>query len=505
MGIGPFDSSAGGLLDSVFLRTATSILALALTLGACRPAPRPQAGPPTAVVLISVDTLRADRLNVYGYKERTVSPAIDALARDGILFENHIAAAPWTTPSHLSLLTSLHPSAHGVTGSFRDESRRLAEDRGFEKLSEATVTLAEALSARGFVTGAFTGGVTLDPKIGFGQGFATYDTSMYKLSKENTETMSAWVRAQGRGRFFLFWHNFEVHAPYLETHFLPEVLPPVKVRKVREVLSPLEERVLKGRAIGKGTADALDQMGLLTQPVCEALYVGGIRSEDRWVGRFLDLLRELGLYDRALIVLTSDHGEEIGERGPDRVYDQHGHTLYEELLHVPLIVKLPGQERAGTRVKAVTRAVDVMPTILDLVGHAEDVPAMQGTSLRATWEGSDPVRIAYAESLGIPAEAKALRTDRYKYVLSISAADVLAHGRRYIPPEPASRQLFDLEQDPGERVNLLDSERRAQVSVLADTMDDRLRRHVAAQRGQAEKVQLDPETLDKLKALGYVQ
>jgi arylsulfatase A-like enzyme len=486
------------------LRTAIPILAV-LCLAACRPGTRPPPAPPSAVVLISIDTLRADRLNAYGFKDRAVSPAIDGLARDGILFENHVAAAPWTTPSHLSLLTSLYPSAHGVTGSFRDESRELAENRDFEKLSESTVTLAEALAARGFATGAFTGGVTLDPKIGFAQGFSLYDTSMYKLSNDNMGAMSAWVRGQGAGRFFLFWHNFEVHAPYLETRFLPEVLPPAKVRKVREILGPLEERVLKGRAIGKGTADALDAMGLLTQPVCEALYVGGIRSVDRWVGRLLDQLREQGVYDRALIVLTSDHGEEIGDRGPDRVYDQHGHTLYEELLHVPLIVKLPGQEHAGTRVTEVTRAVDVMPTILDIAGHSADAPAMQGTSLRQTWEGSDPVRIAYAESLGIPGEAKALRTDRYKYIVSIGAADVAEHGRRYIPPEPASRQLFDLKQDPGERQNLLESPRRAQLSVLAEMLDERLRRHVSAQKGQSERVKLDQDTLDKLKALGYVQ
>ena len=456
-------------------------------------------------MLISIDTLRADRLNSYGFKARTVSPNIDALGRDGIVFENHIAAAPWTTPSHLSLLTSLYPSAHGVTGSFRDESRRLAGGGSFEKLSESTVTLAEALSDRGFTAGAFTGGVTLDPKIGFGQGFSLYDTSMYKLSNENMDQMAAWVRARGSGRFFLFWHSFEVHAPYLETRFLPEVLPPAKVRKVREALGPLEERVLKGRAIGKGSADALDALGVLTQPVCEALYVGGIRSADRWLGRLLDLLRAQGLYDRTLIVLTSDHGEEIGERGPGRIYDQHGHTLYEELLRVPLIVKLPGQERAGTRVSEVTRAVDVMPTILDLLGYAGDVPAMQGTSLRPAWEGSDAVRIAYAESLGIPAEAKALRTDRYKYVVSISAADVAQHGRQYVPPEPTERQLFDLKGDPGERLNLLESPRRTQVSVLAEMLDERLRRHVASQKGQAEKVQLDQDTLDKLRALGYVQ
>lgn len=479
---------------------------MALALAGCREEPRPSAeAPPGAVVLISIDTLRADRLNAYGYRARTLSPHIDALARDGILFENHVAAAPWTTPSHLSLLTSLYPSAHGVTGSFRDEATELAQGRDFEKLPESTVTLAEALAARGFATGAFTGGVTMDPKIGFGQGFSVYDTSMYKLSGENMEAMADWVRTQGQRRFFLFWHNFEVHAPYLETHFLPEVLPPAKVRKVRELLGPLEERVLKGRAIGKGAADDLAALGVLTEPVCEALYVGGIRSVDRWLGRFVDLLREQGIYDRALIVLTSDHGEEMAERGPDRVYDQHGHTLYEELVHVPLIVKLPGQRHAGARVSEVTRAVDVMPTILDLLGYAGDVPAMQGTSLRPAWEGSDSVRIAYAESLGIPAEAKALRTDRYKYIVSIAAADVAEHGRRYIPPAPAAVELYDLKEDPGERMNLLASPRAGQLAALSDMLDERLRRHVASQRGQAEKVQLDQETVDKLRALGYVQ
>jgi arylsulfatase A-like enzyme len=480
-------------------------LLLALCLAGCHAATRPPAPRASAVVLISIDTLRADRLNCYGFRERVVSPNLDGLAKDGILFENHIAAAPWTTPSHLSLLTSLYPSAHGVTGSFRDESEHLAEGVSFEKLSESTVTLAEAVSAHGFKTAAFTGGVTLDPKIGFGQGFERYDTSMYKLTQENMGDMAAWVRAQGHQRFFLFWHSFEVHAPYLDTSFLPEVLPPFKVRKVREALTPLEERVLHGRALGKGSAQALDDLGVLTKPVCEALYVGGIRAADRWLGRFLDLLRAQGLYDQALIVLTSDHGEELGDRDPRHIYDQHGHTLYEELLRVPLIVKLPGQEHAGSRVSAVTRAVDVMPTVLDLLGFAGDVPAMQGSSLRPAWEGGDAVRIAYAESLGIPAEAKALRSDRYKYVVGIAAADVREHGRRYIPPEPAARQLFDLREDPGERLNLLEPKGRGQLAALAETLDDELRRHVAAQRGQSEKTELDRDTVEKLRALGYLQ
>ena len=176
------------------------------------------------VVLVSIDTLRADRLNAYGYDARRTSPNLDALAREGILFENFITAAPWTTPAHLSLITSLHPSTHGVIEPFDEMSRKLFGGGAFLSLAGRRVTLAEVLQAEGFRTAAFTAGGPLDPKLGFGQGFEEYATSMYKLDEENVGEMLAWVERHRESRFFLFWHHFEVHAPYLQADFVDDVL-----------------------------------------------------------------------------------------------------------------------------------------------------------------------------------------------------------------------------------------------------------------------------------------
>jgi len=264
------------------------------------------------VVLISVDTLRADRLGAYGYRQRETSPNLDHLARDGILFENHMAASPWTVPSHVSLLTSLHPTAHGVTSSFRVQMHKLGSGGAYDRIPEATLTLAEALAASGRASAAFTGGVTLDPRIGFGQGFDTYETDMYKLSQRKIERMLDWAEGRGGEPFFLFWHTFEVHAPYLEPDFLPEVLPAEQARRLVRGLRKL--RRTSGSKSTREGSNLLEQHGAYTLEVCEALYDAGVLSFDRWLGELVGRLLELDLYDRTLIVFTSDHGEQLGER-----------------------------------------------------------------------------------------------------------------------------------------------------------------------------------------------
>ena len=191
--------------------------------------PAAPGGPPN-LILISIDTLRADRLNAYGYDLRTVSPHIDALAADGILFENAITTSPWTTPAHVSLLTSLQPTSHGVVTPFAELREGLKGGGRFIRLPDSRTTLAEVLRESGFATAAFTGGVTLDPRIGFDQGFERYDTSMKKLGPASVGTLLEWIEGHGSQPFFLFWHTFEVHAPYLDTTFLGDVLPPRRRR-----------------------------------------------------------------------------------------------------------------------------------------------------------------------------------------------------------------------------------------------------------------------------------
>jgi arylsulfatase A-like enzyme len=486
--------------------------ALALLAGsvACR---RP--APPPNVVLISLDTLRADRVNAYGYRDRVLSPHIDGLARDGILFESHITASPWTTPAHFSLLTSLSPHSHGVTESVAWLLRGLHGGGEYQRLADSHETLAEALARGGYATAAFTGGGTVDPSIGFDQGFDVYDTSMGKVTAERLAIVTEWIAAHRDRPFFVFWHTFETHAPYHDGAFLEEVLPPAKAAVLGGQLAPLgrPEGPFLPEDVGEETLRAADAF---TPEVCSALYDGGVLSVDRWVGRLLEALRAAGLYDRTLVVLTSDHGEQLGE-APDetggearngRFYSAHGHTLYEELIHVPLVLKLPGTPGPPRRVSAVTRAIDVMPTILDVVGLAPASPGhQQGLSLRPLWEGRpSPPREAFTEALSTDRESKSLRDARHKYIVTMWPRQVGRRGRSWVAPAErlARTELYDLVADPGEHRNLL-RDPTPEIRRLARRFDTELRRLAAEAPGHAERTRLSEEALQQLRALGYLE
>jgi arylsulfatase A-like enzyme len=478
-------------------------LLLAATLlagGACSRGPaRPN------VILISADTLRADRVGAYGYERRPTSPRIDALARESLVFEVHLAAAPWTTPSHLSLLTGLTPTGHGVTASDRALRDALDGERPLPRLADEVTTLAEVLTAHGWTSAAFTGGATLDPRIGFDQGFGTYDTSMVKLDDAKMARLFQWIEGQEEP-FFLFWHTFEVHAPYVAGDFLSDVLPFPRARALAERLSNLPEK--GGWKQVRQAKRVMRRHDAYTPEVTRALYDGGVRSFDRRLGELLDFLEGRGLDDRTLLVLTSDHGEQLGDTGRpapygDGFYNVHGHTLYEEMIRVPLIVRRPGS-REGRRVPAVTASIDVLPTILDLAG-IEAPPGVQGRSLRPLWEGGEAwsPAAALSESLSESEEKKSLRSDRYKLVVHLDAATVERAGRSQLPHDaPAS--LYDLELDPAEQADLLASPSDGDARERAEAMTAELRRRLSVV-GRAEEADLSPETLEGLRALGYVE
>jgi arylsulfatase A-like enzyme len=487
-------------------RAALRLGAVVLGLGGAAAASCSLSERPLNVVLVSVDTLRADHLGTYGYTARATSPRIDALAEEALVFEAHVAAAPWTTPSHLSLLTGLTPTGHGVTCSDRSLREALQGERPIPRLPEAVTTLAEALAERGWATAAFTGGATLDPRIGFHQGFGDYDTTMVKLDPAKVDRVLGWIDAHDEGPFFLFWHTFEVHAPYLGTDFLADVLPPERARALAERLEAIPER--NGWKAVRAAKRVMRLHGAYDPEVTRALYDGGIRSFDRWLGRFVDGLRDRGLLDRTLLVLTSDHGEQLGEEGRpapfgDGFYNVHGHTLYEELVHVPLIIRGPGLP-GGRRITPVTASIDVMPTILDVLGVPAPAP-VQGRSLRPLWEspGEWTPRGALSESLSEGEEMKSLRTDRYKYVLTIDAASVAENGRSYVPPD-AEPALYDLLEDPLERSDLLarptTDEQTRRAAALCAELRDRL-----TTVGRPEEGTLSPEAREGLEALGYLQ
>ncbi len=317
------------------------------------------------VLLLLIDTLRADRLGCGGC-ERARTPNIDALAESGVCFSQAWSAAPWTLPSHASLFTSLYATEHGLTHD--------------EVLPEEAKTLAEALRSAGYRTAAFTEGAYVGTNYGLSQGFSKFHVGPRNI-EETLETAKAWV-SEVRGPFFAFVHTYQVHSPYN---------PPAKWREelVREYEGPLKKSVhinshSWGRRRPGRTLSEEDNRYLMD------LYDAEIAHTDEQIGVFVDWLRESGQLEDTIIIVTSDHGEEFGDHGQ---YG-HGYGLYEEQLHVPLIISgpavLPGRQafEGGLTIERPILSLDLAPTICDLTGVSSPAE-FRGESILLDEAGGD--------------------------------------------------------------------------------------------------------------------
>ncbi len=440
------------------------------------PVPAEPAGPRT-VVLISIDTLRADRLGTYGGEEG-VSPAIDALARDGVVFEQALATSPWTLPSHMSMLTGLDPVAHGV------------HDRTYH-LSTAAYTLAEALQDDGFATGAFTDGGFVAGNFGFAQGFDVYDDARVEGTKSDNGFARLlpgaldWLDERLDSDVFLFLHTFDVHAPFHDVD--ADVAVPFRARATPA--GPDDPFLQRARYVTQqrdlGISDYATLSGLLND------YDAGVHVADRGVADVVALLKARGRYEDALIIVTSDHGEAMFEH---QLHVGHGITLYDSELHIPLVVKLPRSQAAGQRDATPVDLTDIAPTILDHTATLRPSD-MTGGSLLDLVRGRDFTRAPiFAMSTNI--ESYALVDGSHKYISAMAVSDVTAvqhflapitpsmghwtdgteysmgvgEARRVLTYDfvgdplglldafPPHEQLFDREQDPAEQHDIAKSE-----------------------------------------------
>jgi arylsulfatase A-like enzyme len=436
-----------------------SIGALALGLGsttACRSA-RPAA--PPNIILISIDTLRADRLGSYGYS-RPTSPNLDAFRRDAILARETIAAASSTLLAHASLFTSSLPQHHGASHTHN------------KPLAPAATTLAEVLAANGYSTQALVGSGQMIRQYGIDQGFEVWEelpeTSLFRntvqraLYRLDHEPVSS--------PFLLFLHSYEVHHDYRPERRHLEALDPA----YREGPVPLYTSTQLWELSHQESVPAEE-----VQRIGDA-YDAEIRSMDESLGVLLQGLRERGLYDDTIIVFTSDHGEELGEHG---YLGWHSHTLYDELLRIPLLVKLPGGLHAGRTLDGTVRQIDIAPTLLGLAGI--EVPVeFAGRDLLpflSRRPGFDlPAVLARERAPFETGNFWGIRAEGWK----------LQYG-----------QLFDLTADPGETTDLAAS-RPDQLRRL----EEMLQRAVAARpRLEAPAVTLDAEAEAGLRSLGYVR
>lgn len=422
-----------------------------------------------SVVLVSIDTLRADHLGAYGYP-RATSPKLDALARESLLFERAYAQAPATAPSHMTLLTGVLPSVHRV----------ISWHSGIERtLSDSLPTLATLLQRAGYRTGAHTGGGNVDAAFGFDQGFDSFSAVPWGDLELAGRTLAELARSAHGKPLFFFAHTYEVHGPYVPPLAYARLF--VDPRYAGKIVSSREELV---RRAGTDAWDRLhapfwapvDRRDPADVRQLVDLYDAGIRRIDDQLERFLDSMRSVGLDRSAILIVTSDHGEEFMEHGGL----QHGTRLYEEALHVPLVVRLPGGASPQRRGEVV-RLLDVAPTLLRWLGLP--VPEhMQGEVLLRDRAGAS--RPVYAEE--IAAGLQSLRIGDHKYI---------RHGEH--------EALYDLAQDPGEHDSrLTPGARYAWRARTSRILEANLQ--VAARFEPGARPELDPETLRQLRALGYV-
>lgn len=394
----------------------------------------------TPVILISCDTLRADHLSCYGYHRET-SPHLDAFAKQSVVFENAITPETWTLPSHVTMLTGLYPKNHGVTPN--------------SNLSEDTITLAEALRDAGYVSGAYIGFTFwLYPWRGFAHGFDLYNTPNWRFRPiyETHALADAWIEAHAVPNTFLFLHNFDVHSkparqydglPYGPDdesflHFAKEFTnPPTFARPGRDIVDAEAFLLAANRGEIAMTQEEVDY--------CKALYDDCIRLIDHRLHETFEKLKELGLYERALIIVTADHGEEFGEHG---VY---GHAnVYEPSLRIPLIIKFPNGRFAGTRYPTVVELSDIFPTVLDVLGIAPAGP-VDGQSLLRVLDGSAaPKGVGFAQRF----THRTARATDWKLIRTM----------------PDAFELYDLVNDRAERNNVLNSS-GAQGRALREAME----------------------------------
>jgi len=399
------------------------------------------------VVLITLDTTRADRLGCYGYAQAR-TPNIDALARDGVLFAQAASTAPLTQPAHSSMMTGMYPTYHGV------------RINGNTALSQEHKTLAEALSEKGYQTGAFIGAFVLDGRWGLNQGFQLYDDrfdlekhkhldlgSVQRPANQVVDAALAWLEGRKQGPFLAWIHLYDPHTPYE---------PP------EPFLSEYGPRGMAG------------------------LYDGEIAFTDQQVGRLVSWLQANGLDKKTVVVIMGDHGEGLGSHGEGT----HGYFVYDYAMHVPFLVATPFAELRGVRVDSQVSAVDVFPTVLALTG-IDDATKAHGRSLLPVMfhPRTEAWAYAYGESMTPNLQfgwspLHYLRSTRYKLIKA---------------PRP---ELYDLSVDPEETTNVL----ARHPEVARDLMDklDRLVEETGRGAPSAEAANLDKETLERLSALGYV-
>jgi arylsulfatase len=452
------------------------------------------ASQPANIILIVADALRADRLGAYGSKGE-LTPTMDAIAREGTLFQRTIAAAPWTQPSVASLFSACYPGVHQV------RSYQVAFDSTFSGDPKVAVfgdtfqTLAEALHAGGYETAAFSANPFVIADYGFGQGFDHFDASFASFADTNRRgavlnaALFDWLaQRDSRKPLFLYLHYMDVHGPYEgDPAYLEQRMVELESSSNLHAMTEYETRALmhlrRPPKYAKDLARHARLMGYREYWI--ARYDAGVRQMDKHLAALRQRLSDLGLWDNSLVVVTADHGEALCEH---HIWD-HGLSVHDNQLHVPLILHWPGVVPAGKRVAATTRLIDVMPTLLDQM-RLPAVAGVQGRSLLPHVRSDEPLpgAVAYAECVKSGTEQKAVYDGNRKLLLVESS-----------PPQAV---WFNLADDPREQNPLVD---QVALRSLLDLAARQAKENAAgASAHAATQVELSDDERSRLESLGYL-
>lgn len=458
-------------------------------LGARKEAIQKLRCPDCNVILIGIDTLRADHLGSYGYK-RDTSPNIDKFAQTGVLFVNAFSQSNKTTPSFMSMFTSLYPSDHGVITVLSSNNKG-----PIVKINDSIVTLPQILKNYGYKTYGMITSTQLAGELGFDRGFDLYEKGSAYASRDKLISLIAKIKSE---KFFIFFHDNGPHDPYIpaapfDRYYQvspfgkslvenydanPEGVLPIDDEDTVEVKSKKmrdNKRITSESFWSKVDGENPTHVSDLI-----ALYDGEIKHLDEFIGRLAEVLEKNKLLENTIIIFTADHGEEFGEHG------QFKHNqLYNELIQVPLIVswqKIEGKKEIAQKV----RTVDIMPTLLDLLGISFDTPQRGISLLPFIYDQSNLKDLLIISMQELGGElSKSYITDNYKFISG-----------------PSSPQLYNLSQDPKERQNLAELD-PSKVKELQDDLDKTLDEDRFIFPPVPISAELDEDSKENLKSLGY--
>lgn len=432
-----------------------------------------EAKPP--VILVIIDTLPAGHSSAYGY-ERSTTGSLERLAADGVRYEHAVAASPWTLPSIASIFTGVIPSSHQA-GMHLDPWTM--DDRRLTRMRPSAITLAELFSEHGYKTAGFFNNPFVHPEFGLDKGFETYDyvggdNLNIRKADQVVKDAEAWIEKTGEGPFFMVLHFFDPHLAYGP----PLVFAGPYIAGYNGSLQAPFNPDLS--AIRSGAVELSDE----DKQFAAGLYDGEAAFTDGELGRFIAFLKDKGIYERALIIVTADHGEEFWEHGGF----EHGHSLHREVLEVPLIFKYPGADNAGKVGSGYVSTMDIFPTVGEFLGWSLPF-SLNGVSLYPRG-GKTAVRphIIVSENLHYGPQQQSYYADNFKLIVTNDTGKII---------------VYDVSRDPGETIDVfglapLPESIKNQVEHMARDIDNLIK------GGKPQVADIDQDTLKKLQSLGYI-